>query len=368
MRRLPDDPAAAIAAAEALNAQVDGARAQTAPRPAASSAAEPRTVDALILRYRTSDLFRSKAPATRRGYDQCLEKIRAWAGPAPVTSINWARIEKLMAALSATPAFCNAVVRVLRIILGFAVKLGWLLRNPAERQGLPPSGLIWPREAVAGFVAVADGLGRHSIGTAVMLNEWIGQRQGDVLRLPRSIWRSGNLAIRQSKTGAGVSLPISRVPAIAARIEEEIARIESRGWSPAPAQLIVDELQGRAYRADHFRHLFAAIRAELARATPYFEVDYLTPGRDMADPAAFRIATTSLQFLHLRHTAVTRLAEAGCEIPLISAVTGHSPKSVQEIITRYLVRTRAQAALAFDRRLAAEREPAGEADASEKGR
>jgi hypothetical protein len=51
---------------------------------------------------------------------------------------------------------------------------------------------------------------------------------------------------------------------------------------------------------------------------------------------------------------IDRVTEAECEIPLISAVTGHSPKSVQEILSRYLVRTQKLAKLAFQRRLAAE--------------
>jgi hypothetical protein len=63
-------------------------------------------------------------------------------------------------------------------------------------------------------------------------------------------------------------------------------------------------------------------------------------------------------FEHALHASAAyrghRLAEAECEIPLISAVTGHSPKSVQEILSRYLVRTRKLAKLAFQRRLAAE--------------
>jgi hypothetical protein len=93
---------------------------------------------------------------------------------------------------------------------------------------------------------------------------------------------------------------------------------------------------------DRFRHLFAEVRAEAAKAHPAFQVDYLLPGRAMDDPDAFTIKMTDLWFMHLRHTAVTRLAEAECEIPLISAVTGHSPKSVQEILSRYLVRTEAR--------------------------
>jgi integrase len=261
--------------------------------------------------------------------------------------------------MAATPSFANAVIRVLRILLGRAVKLGWIPRNPAEKpglQGTDPSGLIWPREAVAAFVAAADRMGRHSIGTAVMLDEWLGQRQGDILKLPRSVYRAGVLSIRQSKTGAGVSLPIDLVPQLAQRLAEEMARVDARfaGQPVKPAQLIVDEATGHAYAADRFRHLFADVRAEAAKTHPSFQVDYLLPGRTMDDPDAFRIKMTDLWFMHLRHTAVTRLAEAECEIPLISAVTGHSPKSVQEILSRYLVRTRKLAKLAFQRRLAAE--------------
>jgi hypothetical protein len=80
----------------------------------------------------------------------------------------------------------------------------------------------------------------------------------------------------------------------------------------------------------------------------------LLPGRSIDDPYCFTVKMTDLWFMHLRHTAVPRLAEAGCEVPLISAVTGYSPKSVDQILSRYLIRTRAQAALAFQKRLAAE--------------
>jgi integrase len=92
----------------------------------------------------------------------------------------------------------------------------------------------------------------------------------------------------------------------------------------------------------------------LAAERPSFPVDYLLPGRAMDDSAAFKIRAEDLWFMHLRHTAVTRLAEAECEIPLISAVTGHSPASVQQILSRYLVRTRQFARLAFQCRLAAD--------------
>jgi hypothetical protein len=359
-QRLPDDLSLAIAQAEALNLAVDASRtaiAAAAPAKPTQLARDPRSIDALIALYRKSEDWARLAPATRRGYAQCLERIQLWAGPAPVAAIDWPRIDKLSLRLQATPAMRNAVLRVLRLLLGRAKKLGWVAANAAERpglHGLAPSGLIWPREAVAAFVTAADALGRHSIGTAVMLNEWIGQREGDVLRLPRSIWRAGSLQIRQSKTGVAVSLPIDAVPALSRRLADELARIDAHGWLATPAQLIVDESNGHAYSADRFRHLFAAIRDDAAELQPSFAVDYLLPGRRMEDPDAFTVRMTDLWFMHLRHTAVTRLEEAECDLSLIAAVTGHSHKSILTIIERYGRRTRKLAHLAFTRRLAAE--------------
>ena len=59
---------------------------------------------------------------------------------------------------------------------------------------------------------------------------------------------------------------------------------------------------------------YAAVRAELAKTHPHWEIDHLMPGRDSSDPDAFRIATTDLTYMHLRHTAVTRLAEAEVDV------------------------------------------------------
>lgn len=354
--------AAAIAAAEALNAQLDGARTTSPARVAPAVMAPPAepTIHALISAYRGSEAFTRLRPSTKRGYLQCLEKIGEWAGNAPVRAIDWQRIEKLKGGrLKATPSFRNAVLRVLRILLGRAVKLGWIQHNPAEKpglQGIPASGLIWPPEAVAAFVATADRMGRWSVGTAVMLDEWIGQRQGDVLHMPRSVWRGDNLVIRQSKTGAGVMLPIGMVPQLVARLEGELARLDARfaRATVKPAQLIVDEATGRAYNADRFRHVFAEIRAETAKTHPTFEVGYLLPGRAMEDPHAFTVKMTDLWFMHLRHTAITRLAEVDCDIPTIAAVSGHAAKSVEIIMGRYLVKTSKLARLAFQKRLDAE--------------
>lgn len=370
LRRVPDDwesftdpvalEAAAIAAAREITARmIEGERTRAeydADNAVVSQRdAGARTVDDLIRAYRASDDFGRLRSSTKKGYTDCLNKIGAWAGDAPVHAITPQRVQRLKTAMAKTPAYANAVVRVIRLLFSFARRAGWVKSNPADRPRLhasAPSGIIWPREAVAAFVEAADAMGRYSIGTAVELNAWMGQRQGDVLRLPRSIYRNGSLTLRQSKTGAGVCLPMNLVPHLRHRLEDELRRQAAR--NPVPATIIVSEETGRPYVADNFRHLFATIRAKAAEAHPTFEIDQLLPGRDMDDPAAFVVRMEDLTFMHLRHTAVTRLAEADCETHLIAAVTGHAQKSVGQIIERYMVRTTKLARAAFAKRLAAE--------------
>lgn len=399
---------AAIGRAEELNRELDAQREQrqASKISIAPSPATARTLGDLVKAYQASADFEALRPSTRRAYRQCLAKLTAWAHDAPLRAIDAPRIQKLKLGLSQTPSFANAVVRVLRLLLEHGRRLGWIQTNPATRPKLASTeshGLIWPRQAVLTFVAAADRLGRFSIGTAVMLDEWIGQREGDVIAMPLSVFRAGSLLIRQSKTGAGVALPVHMVAHLVRRIEDELGRRRARAqtWAAkfpkiphAPATtLIVSEETGRPYLSDNFRHQLAAIRVEAAAGmrrdagfrqledktwwhddlakefkgreqaakmkraanlAASFEVDYLLPGRDPKDPDCFRIFMEDLTFMQLRHTAVTRLAEAECEIQLIAAITGHSQETVLSIIERYMVRTAKMAQLAFQKRLDAE--------------
>jgi len=350
---------AAMAAAEALNAELDAAclsASRAAARPPTPLA--QRTMGDLITGYRGSDKFRALAPATHRGYLQCLDRLQTWAGDAPIAAIDDVRVQKLKAAFAATPAFSNAIIRVLRLLFEWGRRNGYRnpnQPNPAQRPdlaGTDPTGLIWPREAVLLMVEAADAMGRPSVGDAVLLNEWLGQREGDILRMPRTVLRAGSLVLRQSKTGAGVALPVSMVPHLEARLQLALARTAK--LSPAPSTIIVNEDTGLPYRSDNFRHVFARVRAKVAAARPTFEVDHLAPGRDMADADAFTVRMLDLTFMQLRHTAVTRLAEAECDVQLIAAITGHAQATVLSIIERYMVRTAKMARLAFGKRMAAE--------------
>lgn len=361
--RLPDEITAAMARARELNIRHGVSALEPGMVPKAAPARG--TIRGLILDYKRSVHFTKLAPATRRSYAQALDRIDQWMGDKRPTAISPSLVHQLYRGLARrAPVFAHMIVRVGRRLWSAGRLLGAVGdANPWAKQSLPTppkSGLCWPREAVDAFVAAADAMGHHSMGTAVLLNEWLGQREADLLRLPRTIVQNGEVPLRQNKTRASVRLPVGMVPHLVRRVAEECARQERRGQ--ISTSLIISEATGRPYRADHFRHLFAAIRDTAALgdpalgipAAPTFDVDFLVPEATESDPDAFRISFEQLQFRHLRHTAVVRMAEAGVDVLLIAAVTGHSENSVNAIMKHYAIKTGRMAREAFRQRLSHE--------------
>lgn len=347
--RLPESLHAAIARAEELNRQLDAWRtgtddavlAKTPPR-----GPQPGTFADLIRRYKASRFFTDKEDTTKRGYLQNLKVIEEWAGDVQVGAIGAPRVQKLYDEIRAkTPSKANAVITMLRILLAHGRRAGMVATNVAEKPGLigrPFSGKIWPIDAVALFVEVADRMGYSSVGTAVIVGHWIGQRPGDIVAMPRAAYHDGRFWITQSKTGARVAVDHS--PWVAERVEDMLANRKVEALLPKTKEpaLLICEATGKPWVHDTFSHAFADIRAMVAAEWPAFE---------MSDGST--VETNGLLFRHLRHTAVTELANAGCTDIEISGITGHTLKSVKEIIGRYLVRTSDLAGAATKKRLAA---------------
>jgi hypothetical protein len=153
----------------------------------------------------------------------------------------------------------------------------------------------------------------------------LGQREGDTIRLSWPQYEGGSFTLRQRKTGRLITIP--------ATTELRQALAEAPRRSPT---IVISETTGQPYKEDHFRHEFARIRA-------------------LAGLPA------ELRFMDLRRTAVVRLAEAGCSVPEIAAVTGHSIDRTARILEVYLPRTAPMARSAVARldQARAERTKAG---------
>jgi len=137
-----------------------------------------------------------------------------------------------------------------------------------------------------------------------MLAMHTGQRQGDLRRLPWTGYDGTRITLKQSKGGRLVSV---RCTAALRALLDRMA-CEKKGV------LILTTPTGRAWTKRYFNEHWN----EVAKAA----------------------GITGLHFHDLRGTAVTMLAEAGCTVPEIAAVTGHSLKHVNHILEVYLSRTR----------------------------
>jgi integrase len=165
------------------------------------------------------------------------------------------------------------------------------------------SDKIWLPEHVDAFTKAAP----TEMCQALMLAMHTGQRQGDLRRLPWSAYDGERITLRQNKTKVEVSI---RCTAALKRMLDGMA-LEKKG------PLILTTPTGRAWQ----KRYFAECWQEASEAA----------------------GITDLHFHDLRGTAVTMLAEAGCTVPEIAAVTGHSLAHAQRILDAYMARTRALA-------------------------
>ncbi len=363
--RLSDDLATAREEARQWNAKVDRWRAQTGGVDKPRRVIDERSMRALIVDYQGSRFFRDLRASTRENYHSYCRLIDRLIGDAPVASITPAHVEAIYTSMwieVADPerpngepllkptAKASSSVKMLQVLFKHAILLGWRESNPAEKRGLKTPErqhqvVLWTPEMVRRFVAVADRLGRHSVGTAVMINEWMGQREADILKLPAASFAGLATDIRQQKTSAQVRLPVRLVPHLARRIDDESERRRSRKVTqldPRKDAFILSENTGRPYVRFNFTEWvgkIAKVASDEAHAEGEFEL-----------AAELRLA----RFCWLRHTAVTRMAEADCTLPQIAEVTGHSLRGIAEIIKHYLVRTGKMAEAAFRKRLAAD--------------
>lgn len=184
------------------------------------------------------------------------------------------------------------------------------------------SEIIWLPEHVRQFTATAKG----SLCDALALAFHTGQRRGDLLAVRWSAFDGKALSLTQSKTGARVYIPCTRaLLQTLARLKDDYeARIEAaemRGEGETVADTILTN-NASSWTPDAFKQAwrYAYLSAWPAPAAP-----------------------PDLHFHDLRGTAVTMLAEAGCTVPEIASITGHSMESAARILERYLGATKVMA-------------------------
>jgi integrase len=287
--RLPGAPLSAefMAAYNALIETTKPVRAEGTPGAYASG-----TFGALVAAYFKSPEFKNRKDSTKRVYRQVLEPLAERHGPKEVKFLERRHVKAWRNARSETPGMANLLVKVVRMLLAYAVDDGTygLRENPASGIELFALGehRAWTDEECAQFEA------RWAPGTmqrrAYCLARYTGQRSGDLAAMTRAHRKNGSIHVVQQKTGAEL-------------------------WLPEHSELAAELSLGSMHIA----------LLTKPNGTPL--------GGELGEWFAAAIDEAGLPdecVLHgLRKTAARALADADCTPHQIAAITGH--KSLKEV-------------------------------------
>lgn len=258
----------------------------------------------------------------------------------------------------------------------------WRLgHNPRHELELArPEGriVLVPVEEIVALVAANDALGQFSIGDAILLGLFTGQRQNDRLAMADGGVLDGRRVFRQSKTKMIVH--IKEAPRLTQRLMEATGRRQklAERFGVKTSSIIVDERTGAEYTGNIYRHRFADGRAvaihgwrmdetreqAIARgekanaewsrgkapASGYDGIWRVTPCPSLATDDDGNYDPKRDQ--DLRDTCVTLLYRANCSLLEICDITGHSYQAVKTIVNHYLARDPQRADIAIDKLVA----------------
>jgi integrase len=254
---------------------------------------------------------------SRRAYDNYLKLIDAKFATIPIAALEDKRARGDFKAFRATfannPRKADYVWITLARVLSVAKDHGKISVNVCERGGrlydADRTEMIWSADDIRAFCAVAS----VELQAALLLALWTGQREGDLLRLTWKSYDGKCIRLRQSKgkrgKGRHVTIPVG---------EPLKAALDAAKKEERKAVTILTNTRGRPWTEDGFRTSWgkAFAKAKLG----------------------------DLHFHDLRGTAVTRLALAGCTVPEIASITGHSLETMQAILDAHYLGGRVELA------------------------
>jgi integrase len=250
---------------------------------------KPGTIADLIVAYLSSIAFTNLADETRRTRRNILDRFRAQNGEKRVATLQRVHVERLVGAKARTPAAARNFLNTLRALMQFAVETGIRSDNPTigvKRVRIRTEGYqTWTEEDIARFEAA------HPIGTrarlALMLMLYTAQRRSDVVRIGRQHIQGGLINVRQRKTRATLAIPVH-----------------------SELQRVLD-----ATPNEHLTFLTTAA------GKPFTPAGFTNWFRDACNKAGLPKGKSAHG---LRKAACRRLAEAGCSVNEIAAISGHA--------------------------------------------
>lgn len=242
---------------------------------------------ALVNDYLKCAEFKDNKESTRGEYKRVLEALQSAHGDKPLRELRRRHIRRIRDERAETPGAANTIVRMLKIVLNFAVEEELIEASPAAKLKLLKVGewRAWTDEECLAYEA------RWPQATmqrrAYALASYTGQRKGDVVLMTRAHRKDGMIRVVQGKTGEEVWVPEHR------ELTAELDRGETGHMS------LLTTSQGKGFDVVYFGAWFAESIEDAG----------------LPDDCV----------LHgLRKTAARKLADAGCSEDEIKAITGHT--------------------------------------------
>jgi len=266
-----------------------------APSPNSTSGVEPRTINALVIRYYASTEFQTLKPVTQANYRNILDRFRAVHGDKRVEAVETRHLDAIFDAMPKRFAAVNLRRRLSRVFR-LAVRIGWRRDNPISQSEVKrpkTEGYIpWSEEDIAQFERHWAVGSKERLAFALLL--YTGCRRSDVSSLGRQHVQDGRISVVQFKGGKRVSIPIHQ------------------NLKP-----LIEGHNGLTFVLTQYGKPFTH-----AGFTQWFVDKAKLAGLEKRTPHG------------LRKAAGRRLAEAGCSAKQIAAVLGHDTLRQVETYTR----------------------------------
>lgn len=256
-----------------------------------SSRIVPGSFADLLRRYYAAPAFLNLSEATQRNYRRLLDGFAETRRDWPVSGLKRVHVNGIIGKMQDRPQAANSLLKRLKTLMSFAADIDMIPTNPLMgMRGLKVSSdgfHTWDDDEVAAFEA------RHPIGTkarlAMALMLYTGQRRSDAVKMGWQHVKGDRIAVRQQKTNAMVDIPIH--PDLKAVLD---------GTPRQNMTFLVTEY-GKPFTANGFGNWM----------------------RDRCDEAGLPQCSSH----GLRKAMAKKLAEAGCTVNEIMAITGHATEA-----------------------------------------
>lgn len=256
----------------------------------------PGTLSALIVAYYGSAGFQHLAPSTKAVYRRILEGLRVRKGDKRVAGLRRRHVARMIDAKAKTPHAANRLLKLLRLLTGYAMANDWIEADPTSGVKFLKTGgegiHTWTEGELSQFIATHPPGAKAHLAMALML--YTGQRLSDAIRMG---WqhvdtKAGRIYVVQQKSQGETRLDIPLHPELAALLAE----------TPRSNLTFLTTYAGKPYTSDGFpnRMRVWCNKAGLPQCSSH----------------------------GLRKLMGKRLAEAGASTHEIASVLGH--KSLQE--------------------------------------